>query len=170
MALSPSAFRNYRIFCLELIGGCRGRPGVHRRRVDPWLFDSGWESGAIFCTEYGLNRLVTTFSEPLPADLAEAHAMIVAQREQLALAKSEVTVSRLEIERLKLMLAKARREQFGHSSERGKLLVEQLELAIEDLEETQAEQQAKAETAAPEAAQERRARIRGPRDCQEFCA
>jgi len=65
--------------------------------------------------------------------------MILAQREQLTLAKSEVTVGRLEIERLKLMLAKARREQFGQSSERGKLLVEQLELAIEDLEETQAE-------------------------------
>ena len=67
--------------------------------------------------------------------------MILAQRELLTLAKSEVTVGRLEIERLKLMLAKARREQFGQSSERGRLLVEQLELAIEDLEETQAEQE-----------------------------
>ncbi len=84
--------------------------------------------------------------------------MILAQREQLILAKSEVTVGRLEIERLKLMLAKARREQFGLSSERGKLLVEQLELAIEDLEETQAEQDTKAEIAAPEAAREKLAR------------
>jgi len=83
--------------------------------------------------------------------------MILAQREQLTLAKSEVTVGRLEIERLKLMLAKARREQFGQSSERGKLLVEQLELAIEDLEETQAEQETKAEIAAPGAAREKRA-------------
>nr|WP_283827034.1 hypothetical protein [Bradyrhizobium diazoefficiens] len=41
-----------------------------------------------------------------------------------------MTVGRLEIERLKLMLAKSRREQFVQSSERGKLLVEQLELAI----------------------------------------
>jgi transposase len=100
---------------------------------------------------------VTTPSDPLPADLAAAHAMIIAQREQLTLAKSEVTVGRLEIERLKLMLAKARREQFGQSSERGKLLVEQLELAIEDLEETQAEQETKAEITAPEAAKQKRA-------------
>jgi transposase len=100
---------------------------------------------------------VTTPSDPLPPDLAAAHAMILAQREQLTLAKGEVTVGRLEIERLKLMLAKARREQFGQSSERGKLLVEQLELAIEDLEETQAEQETKAEIAAPEAAKEKRA-------------
>ena len=83
--------------------------------------------------------------------------MILAQREQLTLANSEVTVGRLEIKRLKLMLAKARREQFGQSSERGKLLVEQLELAIEDLEETQAEQETKAEVAAPEAAKQKRA-------------
>jgi len=54
------------------------------------------------------------------------------------MAKSEVTDGRLEIERLRLMLAKARREQFGQSFERGKLLVEQFELAIEDLEKTQA--------------------------------
>jgi transposase len=100
---------------------------------------------------------VTTPSDPLPSDLAAAHAMILAQREQLTLAKSEVTVGRLEIERLKLMLAKARREQFGQSSERGKLLVEQLELAIEDLEETRAEQETKAEIAAPEAAKQKRA-------------
>jgi len=100
---------------------------------------------------------VTTPSDPLPADLAAAHAMILAQRELLTLAKSEVTVGRLEIERLKLMLAKARREQYGQSSERGRLLVEQLELAIEDLEETQAEQETKAEIAAPEAAKQKRA-------------
>jgi transposase len=99
---------------------------------------------------------VTTPSDPLPTDLAAAHAMILAQREQLTMAKSEVTVGRLEIERLKLMLAKARREQFGQSSERGRLLVEQLELAIEDLEETQAEQETKAEIAAPEAAKQKR--------------
>src|SRR5271165_1627240 len=90
--------------------------------------------------------------------------MILAQREQLTLAKSEVTVGRLEIERLKLLLAKARREQFGQSSERGKLLVEQLELAIEDLEETQAEEETKAEVAAPKAAAPTRQHApRGPR-------
>src|ERR1700716_3771229 len=85
-----------------------------------------------------------TPSDPLPADLAAANAMILAQRELLTLATSEVTVSRLEIERLKLMLAKARREQYGQSSERGRLLVDQLELAIEDLEEAQAERETKA--------------------------
>src|SRR5712664_4185306 len=135
-ALSRSALRNYPISCPELTGGCRRQPGVRRLPVKLWLFDSQRKSGGILSGEYGWLVSVTTPSDPLPADLAAAHAMILAQRELLTLAKSEVTVGRLEIERLKLMLAKARREQFGQSSERGRLLVEQLELAIEDLEET----------------------------------
>ncbi len=75
--------------------------------------------------------------------------MIVAQREMLRLAQGELTVSRLEIERYKLMLAKARREQYGQSSERARHLIEQLELAIEDLEETRAAEQAKLEMTSP---------------------
>ena len=114
---------------------------------------------------------MTNPSDPLPPDLASAHALILAQRELLAkeqslriAAESEAKVGALEIERLKLMLAKARRAQFGQSSERGQQLIEQLELAIEDLEETQAVAEAKSETAAPEAAKKRRARApRGPR-------
>src|ERR1017187_353354 len=103
-------------------------------------------------------------SDSLPQDLAAAHAMILAQRAMLAEARSEAKVRALEIERLKLMLAKARREKFGQSSERGKQLIEQLELAISDLEETQAEEETKAEIAAPAAAKEKRARApRGPR-------
>ena len=105
---------------------------------------------------------MTTPCDHLPTDLAAAHAMILAQREMLTIARSEVTVSRLELERLKLMLAKARREQFGQSSERGKQLIEQLELAIEDIEETQAEVETKAEIVAPEAAKEKRARTPRP--------
>jgi len=99
-----------------------------------------------------------TRSDPLPTDLAAAHAMILAQREMLAEARSEAKVWALEIERLKLMLAKARREKFGQSSERGRQLIEQLELAIADLEEARAEEEAKAEIAAPEKQREKRER------------
>jgi len=90
--------------------------------------------------------------------------MILAQREMLAFAQNEAKVRALEIERLKLLLAKARHERFGQSSERGKLLVEQLELAIEDLEESQAEEEARVEITAPETAKaQRRRQPRGPR-------
>ena len=75
--------------------------------------------------------------------------MILAQRARLVEAEADRTCFRLDFERLKLLLAKARRAQFGQTSERGKQLVEQLELAIADLEETQAEIETKAEIAAP---------------------
>ena len=88
--------------------------------------------------------------------------MIRAQRETIAAAHSEAKSRALEIERLKLQLAKARHERFGQSSERGKLLVEQLELMIEDLEETQAQEEARAEMAAPSRVAKQR-RPRGPR-------
>src|SRR5580700_7972225 len=41
------------------------------------------------------------------------------------------------------------REQYGQSSERARHLIEQLKLAIEDLEETQAAEEAKLEMASP---------------------
>src|SRR5690242_1222211 len=94
----------------------------------------------------------------LPGDLAAAHAMILLERaarlEAEARASSiaaEVSDARLEIERLKLLLAKARRERFGQSAERGARLVEQLELQLAELEETVAEEDAAAELAAPPA-------------------
>src|SRR5260221_6206187 len=103
-ALSRSALRNYPIFCPELTGGCHRQPGVHRLPVKLWLFDSRRKSGGIFSGEYGWIVVVTSPSDPLPADLAAGHAMILAQRELLTLAQSEVTVGRLEIERLERML------------------------------------------------------------------
>jgi len=116
----------------------------------------GFYETALFQHDFELRicsiEKVTTPADPLPQDLASAHAMILAQREALILAQSENQVGRLEVERLKLMVAKLRREQFGQSSERGKQLIEQLELAIEDLEESQAAEEAKAEAIAPEAA------------------
>ena len=101
---------------------------------------------------------MTTSSDQLPSDLSGAHAMIVALR-------SEALI-RLETEKLKFLIARLRREQFGPSSERGRLLVEQLELAIADVEESQGAAEAEADIAAPTAAaverQKRPARSRRP--------
>ena len=94
---------------------------------------------------------MSTPTDPLPTDLAAAHAVIVAQRALLAearLALAQAQCLKLEIERLKLQLEKARRARFGQSSERGRQIVEQLELAIADLEESKAEVEARTEIAA----------------------
>jgi transposase len=94
--------------------------------------------------------------DPLPTDLAAAHAMILAERtaRRAAEARAEdaeaqISGARLEIERLKLLLAKARREQYGQSSERGAKIIAQLELQLAELEETVAQEETAAEMAAP---------------------
>jgi transposase len=90
-----------------------------------------------------------TAHSPLPADLATAHAMILAERAARLAAEAAVTGARLEIERLKLLLAKARREQYGQSSERGAKIIAQLELQLAELEETAAQEETAAEITAP---------------------
>ncbi|MGE5713282.1 MAG: IS66 family transposase [Betaproteobacteria bacterium] len=83
-----------------------------------------------------------TAPDPLPADLAEAHAMILAERAARLAAEAEAAAAKqakhvldLEIERLKLEIARLRRQRFGTSSERSARL-EPLELALTDLQES----------------------------------
>jgi transposase len=88
----------------------------------------------------------------LRAERAARHAVEtqLAERDAaIARQADEAAALRLEIEHLKLLLAKARREQFGRSSERGAKIIEQLELQLADLEESAAEEEMAAEIAAP---------------------
>jgi transposase len=101
---------------------------------------------------------MTLETTSLPEDLAGAHTMILAERAARLEAEAAVSSARLEIERLKLLLAKARRERYGQSSERGARLVDQLELQLAELEETVAEDEAAAELTAAPAPPEVRAR------------
>jgi transposase len=84
----------------------------------------------------------------LPDDLAAAHAMILAQWNARRQAEAMVSAASLEIQRLKLLLAKARREAFGQTSERSKRLLDQLELQLAELEEAAAEDEGAAEVEA----------------------
>jgi transposase len=111
---------------------------------------------------------VTNTAEPLPWDLAAAHAMILAERaarlaaeEQAAEASAARRVLDVEIERLKLLIAKLRRERFGRSAERA-ARIEQLELSLEALEETAAQAAAALGDAATAASVARRKPARRP--------
>ncbi|UYY76803.1 IS66 family transposase [Sphingomonas sp. R1] len=55
-------------------------------------------------------------------------------RQQLAAAENAIKLTTLQIEKLKVQLARLRRMKFGQSSERLLLLADQLELSLEDLE------------------------------------
>lgn len=98
----------------------------------------------------------------LPADLEAAHAVILAQWRARRQAEAMVSVASLEIQRLRLLLAKARREAFGQTSERAARLIDQLELQLSDLEATAAEDEVAAEAAAPVASYVRQKPARRP--------
>jgi transposase len=78
------------------------------------------------------------------ARLAEARAELTLMRAELAQRKAEVVNHRIEIEHLKAQLAKLRRMQFGTSPEKLDAQIAQLELVLEDLEESGAAAEATA--------------------------
>lgn len=76
----------------------------------------------------------------------EAHE---ATKAQLVAAKASIQVSALQIEKLKVQLARLRRMKFGQSSERVTEMINQLELTLEDMETEQAVDLAIIEAAMP---------------------
>src|SRR3984893_12287204 len=79
--------------------------------------------------------------DPLPDDIAALRRMVVAEREaraarerERAAAKAGLRAKTLEIEKLKVQIARLRRQQFGRSSENIDRVIEQLELMIDELE------------------------------------
>jgi transposase len=86
---------------------------------------------------------VTPHPDSLPDDIASLKALVLAER------AARRTVQ-LEIEMLRLQIAKLRREQYGVSSERSARLIEQLELALHEHEETAAQESTAAAIASPD--------------------
>jgi transposase len=97
---------------------------------------------------------VLTDSQDLPSDVAALHALILAERaerrtEQAASAEAiaartvELAAKQIEIEHLRAMLAKLRRQRYGRSSEKLDAEIDQLELTLEDAEVGQAHAEAK---------------------------
>ena len=68
---------------------------------------------------------MTLVTDSLPNNLQALKALVAAQR--------------AEIERLKMMIAKLRRTQFGRSSEQLDAMIDQLQLSFEELEVSQTE-------------------------------
>jgi len=78
----------------------------------------------------------------LPADIDALRAALTA--EQLARREAEARASGAEamVAHLKLLIAKLRHDRFGASSERGRKLLDQMELQLEELEAAAAEDEA----------------------------
>jgi transposase len=86
----------------------------------------------------------------LPDDVTTLQALLLAERartarvsEELAAIRAETASYKAQIEHLKAQLARLRRSQFGRSSEKLDQQIAQLELVLEDLEESAAQDEAK---------------------------
>src|SRR5271166_2826602 len=99
-----------------------------------------------YMAEYSFGMSLATAE--LPADMVSLRAFALACQSELKVAELSVQYKALEIEKLKLQIAKLRRMQFGRSSERITRQIEQLELRLEELETGEAEAAAKAEAEA----------------------
>jgi hypothetical protein len=84
---------------------------------------------------------VTPASESLPADLAAAHAMILAERQarlaaeaEAASTQADLSSSEAPIAHLKLEIEKLRHTLYGARSERTARILDQLELQLEEVE------------------------------------
>ncbi len=94
-------------------------------------------------------------SDDLPDDIAALKAALLAERaarlgaqSDLALAKARLSGAQALIDHLKIEIEKAKREHYGQKSERGARLIEQMELELENLAATAAEDEIAAEDAA----------------------
>ena len=94
---------------------------------------------------------MTSVPESLPSDLADALAMIIAERTARLEAEAKLANARAEaalIAYYKLEIEKLRRQLYGTRSERKARLLEQMELQLEELEATATEDELAAERAA----------------------
>ena len=97
------------------------------------------------------------FAQALQAQHAATVTALATSEAELRAAKATIQLTALEIEKLKVQLARLRRMQFGQSSERLSREIEQLELRLEELETVEAEAtSASADAGVPQPVREKR--------------
>jgi Transposase C of IS166 homeodomain len=75
---------------------------------------------------------VTTAPESLSAEITALQAALAAERTARQEAEARASGAEAMVAHLKLLIAKLRRDQYGQSSERGRKLLNQLELQLEE--------------------------------------
>jgi len=74
-----------------------------------------------------------TTPETVPDDIDALKAALVAERAARQQAEVRASGAEAMVAHYKLLIAKLKREQYGQSSERGRKLIDQLELQLEEL-------------------------------------
>jgi transposase len=87
-------------------------------------------------------------NEPIPSDIEALRAAFVAEQQARREAEARASGAEAMVAHLKLLIAKMKRDRFGASAERGRKLLDQLEMQLEELETAAAEDEAAAANAA----------------------
>jgi hypothetical protein len=91
---------------------------------------------------------VNTTSDTLPDDINALKAALLAERAARREFVARASGAEAMVAHLKLLIAKMKRDRFGASAERGRKLLDQLEMQLEELETASAEDEVAAATAA----------------------
>jgi hypothetical protein len=109
---------------------------------------------------------VSSTHDSLPDDIEALKAALLAERAARRESEARAAGAEAMVAHLKLLIAKLKREHFGASWERGRKLLDQLEMQLEDLETAAAEAEAAIEPASDETTTVRRFTrakpVRGP--------
>ena len=151
-ASSRSVRRNWPICSTGSTGGTRFGRGVQRRRA----------RGCDVLTHpvverrpgLGQNGIIgfVTSSETPTDDIAALQTAFTAERAARQQAEARASGAEAMVAYLKLLIAKMKHQQFGQSAERGRKLLDQLELQLEELEASATEDEVAAGMAEPEPA------------------
>jgi transposase len=85
--------------------------------------------------------------DPIPSDIDVLRAALVTEQQARREAEARASGAEAMVAHLKLLIAKMKRDRFGASAERGRKLLNQLEMQLEELETAAAEDEAAADVA-----------------------
>jgi transposase len=100
--------------------------------------------------DYDSLTSVNTPADILPNDIEALKAALLAERAARRESEARAAGAEAMVAHLKLLIAKLKRERFGASAERGRKLLDQLEMQLEELETAAAEAEATIDPAAGE--------------------
>jgi hypothetical protein len=86
-------------------------------------------------------------NEPIPSDIEALRTAFAAEQQARREAEARASGAEAMVAHLKLLIAKMKRDRFGASAERGRKLLDQLEMQLEELETAAAEDEAAAAAA-----------------------
>jgi transposase len=86
-------------------------------------------------------------SEPIPSDIDVLRAALVTEQQARREAEARASGAEAMVAHLKPLIAKMKRDRFGASAERGRKLLDQLEMQLEDLETAATEDKVAADAA-----------------------